>query len=73
VYQTLYGTHACSGKGRKSFFGAMALFARDLCQVREYIIQAVEKNPGIQWTDHGDRITLALKQYEVILDFIQSE
>jgi hypothetical protein len=51
----------------------MALFARDLCQVREYIIQAADKNPGIQWTDHGDRITLALKQYEVILDFIQSE
>jgi len=73
VYQTLYGIHACSGKGRKSFFGAMALFARDLCQVREYIIQAADKNLGIQWTDHGDRITLALKQYEVILDFIQSE
>ena len=72
-YRAVYGIHAGSGKGRKSFFGAMALFARDICQVREYIILATSKHAGLQWTDHGDRITLSLRQYDVIIDFIQSE
>jgi hypothetical protein len=72
MYRAVYGDLAQSSKGRDSFFGALALFASDLCQVRRYAIDASSKISGLQWNDQGDRITLSIKQYGVVIDFIQS-
>ena len=73
TYQALYGHFACSGKGRNSFFGALALLAKDLCIVREYIIEAARKTSELHWRDQGDRITVSIARYGVVIDFTQSE
>jgi ribosomal protein L16/L10AE len=73
TYQALYGHFACAGKGRSSFFGALALLAKDLCIVREYIIEAARKTSELHWRDQGDRITVSIARYGVVIDFTQSE
>lgn len=72
-YHAVYCSHAQSSKGRNSFFGALALFASDLCEVRRYAIDASSKISGLKWNDQGDCITLSIAQYGVVIDFIQSE
>lgn len=71
-YRVVYGKHATRATGRSNFFGAIALLARDLCSVREHVIDASRKISGLDWRDQGDVITLSIAQYGVVIDFIQS-
>lgn len=70
-YAQCYGQLVSDPSTRESFFGAIALYTRDLHAAKERVMRTQQRFPDIRWREQPDRISVCLPHFSTIIDFIQ--
>lgn len=70
-YQACYGSLVQAYPTRESFFGAIALQTTDLSAVKHRLALTQQRFPEVVWREQADRISVAIPDFNTLIDFVQ--